>query len=57
MRRVEASLDKIFAFGLRDEGLKLCGSECVNETRLRHDKQEDLGASERRKLIGLLQNY
>jgi len=53
MRGVEACLNEIFAFGLRDEGLELGGSEGVDETRLRNNKQQDLGAGERRKLVSL----
>jgi hypothetical protein len=37
MRGVETSLDKIFAFWLGDEGLKLSSGEGIDQTRLRHD--------------------
>jgi len=46
-------LNKILAFWLCDEWLELGCREGVNETGLGDDKQEDLGAGEDRKLIGL----
>lgn len=53
MRGIEACLNEIFAFRLGDQGLELGGSEGVDETCLRHNKQQDLGAGERRQLVSL----
>jgi hypothetical protein len=56
MRGIEACLNEIFAFRLGDQGLELGGSEGVDETCLRHNKQQDLGAGERRQLVSLFHN-
>jgi len=53
MRGIEAGLDKILAFGLCDERLKLCGGEGVDETGLGYDEEKDLSAGEGRELVGL----
>jgi hypothetical protein len=43
---IEASLDKVLALWLGDEGLELCGGESVDETSFGDDEEEDLGAGE-----------
>jgi hypothetical protein len=53
MRGVEACLNEVFPFGLGDEGLELGRGESVNESCLRDDQEEDLGAGERGKLVCL----
>ena len=53
MRRVEACLNEVLAFGLGDERLELRGSKGVYEPGLGHDEQEDLGAGEGRELVRL----
>ena len=53
MGRVETCLDKVLAFGLGNERLKLRGGEGVYEPGLGHDKEEDLGAGEGRELVRL----
>jgi hypothetical protein len=42
MRGVEASLDKVLALRLCDEGLELGGGEGVYETSLRDNEEKDL---------------
>lgn len=54
MGRVETCLDKVLAFGLGNERLKLRGGEGVYEPGLGHDKEEDLGAGEGRELVCLI---
>ena len=53
MRGVEAGLDEVLALGLGDERLELGGGEGVDEAGLGDDEEEDLGAGERRELVGL----
>ena len=48
-----AYLDEVLAFRLSDERLELWCREGVDEPSFRDDEQEDLGASEDTKLIGL----
>lgn len=50
---VETCLDKVFPFGLGDEGLQLGGGECVYEASLGYHQQQDLCASQCRQLISL----
>ena len=54
MGRVETCLDKVLAFGLGNERLKLRGGEGVYEPGLGHDKEEDLGAGEGREFVCLI---
>jgi hypothetical protein len=44
MRSIKASLDKILAFRLSDEGLELCGGESIYQTSFGHDEEQDLSA-------------
>lgn len=54
MGSIETCLDEILPLWLCDEGLELCGSEGVYKTCLRYNEEQDLCASESRKLICLL---
>lgn len=53
MRRVETCLDEVLTLGLGDERLQLRCGESVDKAGLGYDKQEDLGACERRELVSL----
>ena len=44
LRRIQAGLDEVLSFGLRDEWLQLGGRERVDKASLGHDKQQYLGA-------------
>ena len=46
-------LNQVLALRLGDQGLELGRREGVDESRLRHDKKENLGAGEDRKLVSL----
>lgn len=48
MGSIEACLDKVFAFGLSDEGLEFGGCEGIDEASFRNDEEEDLGSREGR---------
>jgi hypothetical protein len=48
-----AYLDEVLALGLSDEGLQLRCREGVDQTGLRDDEQQHLGASEDRQFVGL----
>jgi len=50
---IETGLDKVFALGLCDEGLELCGGEGVDEAGLGDDEKEDLCAGEGGELVCL----
>lgn len=54
LRCVEACLDQILALSLGDERLKLGRGEGVNQSRLRHDQQQNLGACQDGQFVGLL---
>ena len=53
MRRVEACLDEILAFRLRDERLQFGSSEGVDQASLRDDEKEDLRSGEGGKFVCL----
>lgn len=48
-----AYLDEVLALWLGDKRLQLGCGEGVDQTCLRHDKQQHLGAGEDRQLVGL----
>lgn len=50
----EAYLDQVLALSLGDKRLQLGGSEGIDQAGLGDDKQEHLGASEDRQLVGLV---
>lgn len=52
-KSTETYLNQVFALSLGDKRLQFRGRKGVNETSLRHDKQEDLCASEDRELVSL----
>lgn len=45
---IQTGLDEILALGFSDERLELGSGECVDETSLRDDEQEDLSTSKNR---------
>ena len=53
MGSVQACLNEIFALGLGDKRLQLCGGESVDETGLGHNEQQHLRAREGRELVRL----
>jgi hypothetical protein len=53
MRRVEACLDEILAFRLRDERLQFGSGEGVDQASLRDDEKEDLCSGEGGKFVCL----
>ena len=52
MARV-AYLDQVLAFRLGDERLKLGRCEGVDQSSLRNNEEQDLGASENRQFVSL----
>ena len=53
MRRVEACLDEILAFRLRDERLQFGRGEGVDQASFRDDEKEDLRSCESGKFVCL----
>ena len=53
MRGVEACLDEILAFRLRDERLQFGSGEGVDQASFRDDKKEDLCSCESGKFVCL----
>ena len=53
MRRIEACLDEILAFRLRDERLQFGSGEGVDQASLRDDEKEDLCSGEGGKFVCL----
>ena len=56
MGSIETGLDEILSLRLGDERLELSGRESVDQPGLRHDEEQYLGSSQRRKLISLVKN-
>lgn len=48
-----AYLNQVLAFGLGNEWLQLGSGECVDQTSLGHDEEQDLGSGEDGKFVGL----
>lgn len=53
MGSVQACLDEVLAFWLRDEWLQFRGGEGVDETSLGHDQQQNLRSREGRQFVRL----
>ena len=46
-------MNEVLALGLGDKRLQFGSGECVDETGLGYDQEQDLGASEDRQFVGL----
>ena len=54
MRCIQAGLDEVLAFWLRDKRLELRGRESIDEACLGHDEKEYLRSGQGRELVRLI---